>query len=119
MCEDGGPGTTSRTHSEWLSERDEWKRQNTVFERVAAFREMSLNEIVKGETQSVAVGFGAADLFPMLGTHARLGRLFGPAEELAGHESVSRPVSRSPASSKSCSSRSARAIRGRRLCRPL
>jgi putative ABC transport system permease protein len=66
----------------------EWKRQNTVFERVAAFRQLSLNEIVKGETQSVAVGFGAADLFPMLGTHARLGRLFGPAEERAGHDLV-------------------------------
>src|ERR1039457_6657326 len=29
----------------------EWKRQNTVFERVAAFRQLSLNEIVKGRSE--------------------------------------------------------------------
>jgi putative ABC transport system permease protein len=66
----------------------EWKRRNTVFEGMAAFHQASLNEIVNGETQSVAVGFGAADLFPMLGAQARLGRLFTPGEELAGHDLV-------------------------------
>jgi putative ABC transport system permease protein len=71
-------------HSNYL----EWKRQNTVFDAMAAFHQSSLNEIVNGETQSVAVGFGAADLFPLLGAHARLGRLFGSAEEHAGHDLV-------------------------------
>ena len=62
----------------------EWKRDNTVFESMAAFQQNSLNETVNGEVRSTAVGFGAADLFPMLGVRARIGRLFGPAEERAG-----------------------------------
>ena len=62
----------------------EWKRSNTVFESMAAFQQKSLNETVNGEIRSTAVGFGAADLFPMLGVRARLGRLFGPEEERAG-----------------------------------
>jgi putative ABC transport system permease protein len=63
---------------------DEWKRRNTVFTGMAAFHQASLNETVNGETQPVAVGYGAADLFPTLGAHARLGRLFGAEEERAG-----------------------------------
>lgn len=59
----------------------EWKRDNTVFESMAAFQQTSLNEIANGEARATAVGFGAADLFLMLGTRARLGRLFGPEEE--------------------------------------
>ena len=39
---------------------------------------------MNGEIRSTAVGFAAADLFPMLGVRARLGRLFGPEEERAG-----------------------------------
>jgi hypothetical protein len=62
----------------------EWKRYNTVFESMAAFQQTSLNETVKGEIRLTAVGFGAADLFPMLGVRARLGRLFEPMEERAG-----------------------------------
>jgi putative ABC transport system permease protein len=64
----------------------EWKRRGTAFESMAAFHQSALNEIVNGETRSVAVGFGAADLFPLLGAHARLGRLFAPPEERAGHD---------------------------------
>jgi putative ABC transport system permease protein len=66
----------------------EWKRRNTVFAGMAAFHQMFLNETVNGETQPVAVGFGAADLFPMLGARARMGRLFGPAEERPGGDLV-------------------------------
>jgi putative ABC transport system permease protein len=66
----------------------EWKRRNTVFDGMAAFHQAPLNEMVNGEAQSVAVGFGSADLFPMLGARARLGRLFGPAEERTGHDFV-------------------------------
>jgi putative ABC transport system permease protein len=62
----------------------EWKRHNTLFESMAAFQQTSMNEIVNGEARSVAVGFGAAELFPMLGVRARLGRLFGPADERTG-----------------------------------
>jgi putative ABC transport system permease protein len=62
----------------------EWKRHNTVFESMAAFQQSSLNETVNGEVRSRAVGFGEAELFSMLGVRARIGRLFGPAEERAG-----------------------------------
>jgi hypothetical protein len=62
----------------------EWKRANTVFESMAAFQQKSLNETVNGEVRSTAVGFGAADLFPMLGVRVRLGRLFEPDEERDG-----------------------------------
>src|SRR3954466_3694517 len=63
----------------------EWKRQNTVFESMAGFQQNPMNEIVNGETRPVAAGFGAAELFPMLGVRARLGRLFGPSDERAGN----------------------------------
>src|ERR1017187_8078444 len=66
----------------------EWKRRNTVFDGMAAFHQAPLNEMVNGEARSVAVGFGAADLFLMLGAHARLGRLFEQAEERTGHDFV-------------------------------
>jgi putative ABC transport system permease protein len=62
----------------------EWKRHNTAFQSMAAFQQRSMNEIVNGETRSAAVGFGSADLFPMLGVRARVGRLFGPADEHTG-----------------------------------
>ncbi|HLJ46009.1 MAG TPA: ABC transporter permease [Bryobacteraceae bacterium] len=67
---------------------DEWKRQNSVFSSMAAFQGASQNEIVNGETKTVSVGFGAADLFPMLGVQTRLGRLFGPNEEHPGKDLV-------------------------------
>jgi predicted permease len=62
----------------------EWKRSNTVFESMAAFQQKPVNETVNGEVRPTAVGYGAADLFPMLGVRARLGRLFEPEEERAG-----------------------------------
>ena len=61
----------------------EWKRQNTVFESMAAFQQTSVNEISGGETRPAAVGFAAAELFGMLGARPRMGRLFGPGDERA------------------------------------
>src|SRR3954454_17526736 len=62
----------------------EWKSHSTVFESMAAFQQNPMNEIVNGETRPVAVGLGPPELFPMLGAHARIGRLFGPPDERAG-----------------------------------
>lgn len=59
----------------------EWKRQSTVFADMAAFREMALNETGADPTRRVSTGFASANLFPMLGVRARLGRLFTPEEE--------------------------------------
>ena len=48
----------------------EWKRQNTVFSDMAAFREMSLSETGLDHPRHVSTGFASANLFPMLGVNA-------------------------------------------------
>src|SRR5579864_6714319 len=59
----------------------EWKRQNTVFADMAAFREMSISESGVDHPEHVSVGFASANLFPMLGVQARTGRLFSANED--------------------------------------
>jgi putative ABC transport system permease protein len=54
----------------------EWKRQNTVFADMAAFREWSLSESGVDHPKHVSTGFASASLFPMLGVQARIGRMF-------------------------------------------
>jgi putative ABC transport system permease protein len=66
----------------------EWKRQNTVFSQMAAFNQVSLNEVVNGQTRSVDVGFAESGLFRMLGARARLGRVFGADEDRPGKDLV-------------------------------
>jgi Acidobacterial duplicated orphan permease len=66
----------------------EWKRQNTVFADMAAFREMSQTESGDGRSGHVSTGFASANLFPMLGVRARHGRLFTADEERAGNDQV-------------------------------
>src|SRR5579859_6990876 len=59
----------------------EWKRQNTVFADMAAFREMSLSESGGVDRPThVSTGVASANLFPMLGVQARTGRLFTASE---------------------------------------
>lgn len=59
----------------------EWKHQSTVFSDMAAFREMKLEEAGAGHPQHVSTGFASANLFPMLGVRAQLGRSFLSQEE--------------------------------------
>src|SRR6266849_8855340 len=59
----------------------EWKRQSTVFTDMAAFREMSLEELGSGHPTHVSTGFASANFFPMLGVKARAGRLFTADDE--------------------------------------
>ena len=59
----------------------EWKRQNTVFSDIAAFRQKQLDETGGEHPQHVSVGFVSANLFPMLGVRAQFGRPFLPKEE--------------------------------------
>src|SRR5258708_6927280 len=59
----------------------EWKRQNTVFADMAAFREMSLGESGVDHPRHVSTGFTSANLFPMLGVQARTGRMFASNED--------------------------------------
>ena len=59
----------------------EWKRQNTVFADMAAFREMSLNATGGDHPEHISTGLASANLFPMLGAQARTGRLFTSNED--------------------------------------
>src|SRR6202040_2253147 len=59
----------------------EWKRQNTVFADMAAFREMSLSVTGDDHPEHVSTGLASANLFPMLGAQARTGRLFTSNED--------------------------------------
>src|SRR5882762_1264312 len=66
----------------------EWKRQNTVFSDMAAYRDMSVSETGTDHPRHVSTGFASANLFPMLGVPARMGRLFTPDEERSGADRV-------------------------------
>jgi predicted permease len=65
-----------------------WQRQNTVFSDMAAFRDMSLNETGVERPDHVDTGFASANLMPMLGVRARIGRLFSSGEERPGNDHV-------------------------------
>jgi putative ABC transport system permease protein len=60
---------------------EEWKRQNTVFEDMAALHQDSLEETGIDHPRHVVTAFVSANLFSMLGAKPRLGRLFTPQEE--------------------------------------
>lgn len=66
----------------------EWKRQNTVFSDMAAFRDMPLDETGINQPQRISTGFASTNLFPMLGVQARFGRLFAPDEERKDNDHV-------------------------------
>jgi len=66
----------------------EWKRQNTVFSDMAAFRDMPLDETGIDQPQRISTGFVSANLFPMLGVRAHLGRLFTADEERKDNDHV-------------------------------
>jgi putative ABC transport system permease protein len=59
----------------------EWKRQNTVFSDMAAFRAKDLDDAGTGHPQHVSTGFASANLFPMLGVQAKVGRAFLQRDE--------------------------------------
>jgi putative ABC transport system permease protein len=72
------------THYSFLA----WQRQNTVFSEMAAFCDFNLNETGIERPDHVDTGFASANLFAMLGVHARQGRLFSSSEERAGNDHV-------------------------------
>ena len=65
-----------------------WQRQNTVFSDMAAFRDISLNETGVERPDHVDTGFASANLLPMLGVRARIGRLFSKSDERPGNDHV-------------------------------
>ncbi|HTM47193.1 MAG TPA: ABC transporter permease [Bryobacteraceae bacterium] len=66
----------------------EWRRQNTVFSDVAAFREAPQSETAGDRPRHLSTGFASANFFPMLGVKAHAGRLFNADEERAGADRV-------------------------------
>ena len=62
----------------------DWKRMSTAFEAMGAFYGLPVNLVGHGDPERLERTAVTADLFPMLGAHALLGRLFAPADDRAG-----------------------------------
>ncbi len=66
----------------------DWQRQQSAFEDVAALEMATYNITGSGEAQRVASARITANLVPMLGVRPALGRSFLPEEEKAGNNRV-------------------------------
>jgi putative ABC transport system permease protein len=66
----------------------DWRRQNTVFERLAAILSRPANLAVGEEAERVNLAMTSADFFEVFGVRPQLGRLFLPEDERAGHAPV-------------------------------
>jgi putative ABC transport system permease protein len=65
-----------------------WQQQNTVFSDMAAFCDFPLNETGVERPDHVETGYASANLFPLLGVQAHVGRLFDAAQEHKGNDHV-------------------------------
>jgi putative ABC transport system permease protein len=66
----------------------DWKRQNTVFERLVSLRASSFNLIGAGDPEQV-MGLRVTDgFFAMLGAQPQIGRVFLPEEDQPGRANV-------------------------------
>ena len=66
----------------------EWQRQASSFDGVAAFREMSFRESGVDRPRVLRTALVAANFLPLLGATAQAGRLFRPDEETPGNDLV-------------------------------
>jgi len=66
----------------------DWQRQQSVFEDVSALELATFNLTGRGEPQRIAAARITANLVPMLGVSAALGRSFLPEEEKPGNNHV-------------------------------
>ena len=66
----------------------DWQRQQSAFEQLAAAELETFNLTGRGEPQRVAAARITANLVPMLGVTPALGRNFLPDEEKPGHSKV-------------------------------
>ncbi len=62
----------------------DWKRISTAFEAMGAFYGRSVNLVGQGDPERLERTAVTADLFPMLGVHPLLGRLFTEADDREG-----------------------------------
>ncbi|HXF25984.1 MAG TPA: ABC transporter permease [Bryobacteraceae bacterium] len=66
----------------------EWRRQNHVFSRIAAFNYWTRNLTGTGEPQQLQAAKASADLLPLLGVSPALGRNFRTEEDQKGQDGV-------------------------------
>jgi putative ABC transport system permease protein len=66
----------------------DWVQQQTAFEHLAAMEYSTFNISGNGQPERIPAGAVTANLFPMLGVTAALGRTFLPEEEQTGHNQV-------------------------------
>ena len=60
---------------------EDWQRQATVFSAIESYRGMRLEETGGDHPRRIKAGFASPGLFPMLGTQARIGRIFSGNED--------------------------------------
>ena len=66
----------------------EWKRHTSAFEDMALLGSVSLNLTGAGEPEQLLAARASAELFPMLGVEAQIGRVFLPEEDQVGRDRV-------------------------------
>ena len=66
----------------------DWREQNSVFERMTAITGESFNLTGTGKPERIQSASVSADLFPLLGVNASLGRTFTTEEEQEGRNKV-------------------------------
>lgn len=66
----------------------DWKKQNTVFEQIIAFRDATYNLVGIGEPERLRGAAVSAGTFNLLGVHPLLGREFAPEEDQPGRDTV-------------------------------
>jgi len=66
----------------------DWRQQSTVFENLAAIKSDITNLALADQAERLNLAVTSANFFNVFGVEAKLGRLFIPADEEAGHASV-------------------------------
>ena len=66
----------------------EWKRNTNAFEDMALLGSVSLNLTGAGEPEQLLAARASAELFPMLGVGAQIGRVFVSEEDQVGRDRV-------------------------------
>jgi putative ABC transport system permease protein len=74
--------------SVWAADLADWKRQNQSFEDMAAAHYAVFRLAGEDGTEQIFSGVASANLFPLLGVEAAIGRTFSPEEEQPGHHKV-------------------------------
>jgi putative ABC transport system permease protein len=66
----------------------DWRNQNTVFENLSAIKTSSVNLTLADQAERVDIAQTSANFFNVFGVEPRLGRLFIPDDEVAGHAPI-------------------------------